>query len=597
MQSRGLTCPFRFNVRRNDAIEVATCGLIQQLLETDETGICDVERDACESCAGSLPEAGRFVNTVFPSILNAACADWLAQSSRCQSTSPSARRVQDLLAVTENAIVDDQDSSNGNLASCDVYLCCSDATDATLRSINSVLHQQNANVLVHLVIDSPEAAELGSVYGSVWNVLVHRFESPTGLFRAVHDLAPAARSEFIALHHARAFSMPNRIDNSIAELRRTGSDVAGSAMQTPTGEIAAISPTDAYESLFPWPTLVFRRDWFIDLGGFADRHGDEDVELVFRGLRSRGKLHRLAFPTVQLNDQWIPAPLGPEPKYEEHLHSLRHHGIGYPHHCVQSDVVIPIYGQLQYVPAAIESIIDQDGAETIVHLIDDAGPESVDSLFDNWRSHPRIRLYRNTKNVGQYVSFNNVSEYFETDLVTVQDSDDISLPHRVNTGGNLMRLCDADFFAATMEQFGDRQIMDQIAAHERYRRSYWPYKNYFTYFAMNPTACFRTSMFRRLGGYSDFGGRQRNRGGLDSEFMIRAYFSGARFAFSSSVVSRHRIHPDAATRRAETGFGSETRTLALQECRRRLGIFRKCVVDPRAFGGLGRYQEVTQRVK
>ena len=320
-------------------------------------------------------------------------------------------------------------------------------------------------------------------------------------------------------------------------------------------------------------------------------------------MNSFSRIHQTGFVvglleenTVEISESWKPAPLGPRPNYSLQHGSLRHHAIGYPQRNVDCDVVLPVYGQLEYVAPAIESIIEQEGAEAIVHMVDDCGPDDATDLFRHWRSHPRVRQYRNTKNLGQYASFNNASEYFETELVAVQDGDDISLPHRLHTSGNLLRLCDADFFGATMELFGDNDIISNIFRGQQHHVSRFPSGDRKAYFVMNPTACFRVDMFRRLGGYTDYGATKFNRGGLDSEFMSRALHSGVRFAFSSSVVSLHRMHMESATRNSETGFGTTTRQRARNEAFRRAQIYQSSRTDPRVFGGIGRYAGITQRM-
>ncbi|WP_182868585.1 glycosyltransferase family 2 protein [Rhodopirellula sp. JC639] len=598
MNSGNLNCPFRIRPRRQGSGEVATCGLIRQLLPAESGGgtndFCEVSRDACEACSGSTPVASSFVNGVFPSILNEACTRFLHSGS--SGGADLTRRARDLLQISEAAIVSETTAGERRLASCDVYLCCDDASAATRRSIESLLAQQNAAVNLHLILNGPGAQVLAGDYATTWNVHLHRPATPTTLFAAVHELAPRANSEFLALQHAAAVALPNRIANAVGELCRMGADAIGSPLLTPAGEVAATEPTEVYQSTIPWPTLVMRRSAFIDRGGFADRNSDPDVEWIYRAQRSGAKIRVLPLPSVQLHQGWQPPRLGPSPAYVERLGSLRHHAIGYRSSTVPCDVVIPVYGQLDLVTQAIESIIEQQGAEPVIHLIDDAGPENVDTLFRYWGSLPNVRLYRNRRNVGQYVSFNNVSRYFETDFVAVQDGDDISLPHRLQTSVNLLESSDADYFAATMEQFADSRSEQAIVDRQPFRRSYTPYGNHLQYFAMNPTACFRVATFRHLGGYSDFGDRDRNRCGLDSEFMIRAYFSAARFAISSSVVTRYRVHPQSATKNNETGFGTEVRTFSIQECRHRAAMYQSAAFDPRAFGALGRYRDVTERI-
>ena len=92
----------------------------------------------------------------------------------------------------------------------------------------------------------------------------------------------------------------------------------------------------------------------------------------------------------------------------------------------------------------------------MIHLIDDGTPGGADEVLRYWGSHPRVRTYRNVRNIGQFLSFNNVAPYFETRLVAIQDADDVSHPHRLRLSGNLLRLADAEIFAGSLHRFHDQ---------------------------------------------------------------------------------------------------------------------------------------------
>ncbi|MEM8732837.1 MAG: glycosyltransferase [Planctomycetota bacterium] len=587
---------------------MATCALLKKLLSdgTEESEqACEVQRDACLACSQFLPATCNLLGGVFSSILSDACEKQLA---RPHVFADSRQRLSDLRDSAEEAVLDADFVPA--LSTCDVIVCCqpkdternSESTSDPERelrdSIESLLSQQQAEITIHLILpaqasDTADAklVELAAGYEAAHrNVRVHRSQYSTSPLRAVHEMATRLRSEFIALHSAEAISLPDRINVAVMELRRSGLDFIGSPLLTPEGPMETSNePGSAFGESLTWPTLVFRRASFVDLGGVADRNGDEAIELLYRARASGARIGTLPSATVQTFRPWAHDPIGPTPAYELRYGSLQHHGLGFRSEQIACDVVAPIFAQLQYVGPAIESIIEQDSAETIVHMIDDCGPEDTTDLFRYWRDHPRIRQYRNVRNLGQYTSFNNVSEYFETDLVAVQDSDDVSLPHRISWSGNLLRWCGADYFAGAMEQFGAEEPLPV-------RRSRYPHHKHSPYFAMNPTACFQVSMFRSLGGYADFGSHERNRCGFDTEFMNRAYFSHRRFALSSAVVTNRRVHEQAATQRSDTGFGSQLRNQAIEETRRRRVLLRSRRADPRYFGGLGNHRGKTERI-
>ena len=118
----------------------------------------------------------------------------------------------------------------------------------------------------------------------------------------------------------------------------------------------------------------------------------------------------------------------------------------FPMQRVASDVVLPFWGQLDHVRHSLEGLLAQENANVVIHLVDDGSPENTDDFLRYWATHPQVRTYRNVCNLSQFTSFNNVSRYFETDLVAIQDGDNVSLPHRVHLAGNTLRLAGADIF-------------------------------------------------------------------------------------------------------------------------------------------------------
>ena len=270
---------------------------------------------------------------------------------------------------------------------------------------------------------------------------------------------------------------------------------------------------------------------------------------------------------------------------------LDHHARGFTRQPVECDVVLPFHGHLSYVREALNSILEQDSAEAIVHLIDDATPGGADDLLRYWGSHPRVRTYRNARNIGQFQSFNNVFPYFETGLVAVQDADDISRPDRLHRSGNLLRLADSDVFGGRSELFGDVPAESSGRRDSRPRRkplfapSVYPYQGA-GFFLENPTAMFRVATFEAVRGFADYGDLDCNKCGLDTEFYARAFYSGARFAISRRVVVDYRVHGDSAVRNRQTGFGSDARLWSEAENHRRFHMFQRGPFDPRILGAL-----------
>jgi glycosyltransferase involved in cell wall biosynthesis len=298
-----------------------------------------------------------------------------------------------------------------------------------------------------------------------------------------------------------------------------------------------------------------------------------------------------------------PEPVGPAPAYRCRQGSLSHAARGFAEEPVACDVIMPFHGHLDYADQAVRSLLDQEGADLVIHLVDDGSREDTGRFLRFWGSHARIRTYRNRRNIGQFLSFNNAVHFRETELLAVQDADDVSLPRRIHWSGNCLRLADAEVFGGRVRLF--REESDHPPARGNGRSSGRRWHGWWSselpqygqaHFMLNPTAVMRAEAFEILGGFADFGDVLRNRCGLDTEFYMRAFYSGRRFAVSTRVVLCYRCHADQATRNRLTGWGTPARAWSERENQRRLPLFQKGGFDARMFGALADHRAVTQRL-
>jgi hypothetical protein len=596
-------CTFRRDARVESGAAVAECSLLEAITGVKRAGLCTVGRDACVACCKSFPPDEIHFNPVLATLLYKAASQVLELGGvpGCEAAKAALLQAEaeDLLATRFTPIP--------STPACDVVLCCGDSSSETDRAVQSVLKQRGAMVFLHLVDDGGGGAELVSRYQGLSHVVTYKNPERRGIFATLQEFVPRLRSAFVAIQAVGMPSTPDRFKSAVDLLEDCGAEFLAARVDTPSGQVIPEQPSSEYRRYLPWPTLVCRRASLVDMGGFAHRSKDADAELVYRAFVERRRIVLSDEIAVVSGKPWDAGVLGPAPSYQARTGALRHHAIGFPQEAVECDVVLPFWDHLEFVNDSLPSVLEQDNATTVVHLIDDASVAGADELLRYWGTHPRIRIYRNARNLGQFVSFNNVFPYIETELIAIQDADDISLSHRVSLAGNHLRLADADFFGGRFETFeygepaeppngASGQSVHPFAEKPPYWASVYPRRYERCHFLQNTTAVMRKAAFESLRGFSDYGDVHRNKCGLDTEFFVRAHHAGCRFALTHDVVARYRWHRDSATRNSETGWGTAPRAWSAEENERRFRLFHRGRFDPRALGSLRDFWGLTQRL-
>lgn len=574
-----LDCLFRAEVTGTGNQQTAQCLLLAQLVSVAPSE-CTVTRPMCLACQKQLGDRAFSSHPVFPSL-----TFQLALEHQETATSEDEReRWSALSERAEEALLKQMQTpvSQTSVPSCDVILPIHHASPHLGEVIESVLRQVGAAPILHLICSvEPPAIEK---YAGRWNVQIHRFDRHLPWPQTIATLSPHLRTGFIALQDSLRPKSTSHLAQALRELRDRGAELFVYQTDTPTPKTITIDAN----------SLVIRRATLIDMDELSVTATVANiVELAIRQGRT------IAWGEDSSDEEstrWETVERGQPAWTLPRSVPVRRK--------VRCDVVLPFHGQLDYVEEALQSVLHQDQAEATIHLIDDATPGDISGFLNKWAQHPQLRVYRNRENVGQFTSFNNVARFWETDLVAVQDADDISLPHRLAWSAEMLERAGADYFGAAVETFGDEQLIRpimkesqtlQVIPRNRFRRSFYPEWDRSNYFLENPTAMFRTAMFRELGGYADFGNRLMNRTSLDTEFQLRCLYRGVRFAISHKIVTRYRVHPQSATQDRQTGWGTFARAESIRQLEDRCQIFRQGDFDPRSFGALGRYTAVTER--
>lgn len=104
-------------------------------------------------------------------------------------------------------------------------------------------------------------------------------------------------------------------------------------------------------------------------------------------------------------------------------------------------VVMPVYNTEKYVGEAIQSILDQTFTNFEFIIIDDGSTDRSWEIIQEYaRKDERIRAHQNNWNQGISYTRNRLIDLTQTNYVASMDSDDISLPNRLQLCHGFLQL-------------------------------------------------------------------------------------------------------------------------------------------------------------
>src|SRR4051812_3973693 len=206
------TCRFRHSIRRRGSAEDAVCGWLQAVTGLSGSNRCRVARDACMACLASGPPSPSTANPVVASLLYRICDEIVALGG---APGCSVDKATHLKEFVELALAPCQVEPS-SLWGCDVVICCADSAPSTEQAIRSVMEQDGAIPIIHLVDDGGGGAPLVAQFARHWNVVIHRNPTPRGLFATLHELLPELRTEFVAIQEVGTISHRDRLATSVA---------------------------------------------------------------------------------------------------------------------------------------------------------------------------------------------------------------------------------------------------------------------------------------------------------------------------------------------------------------------------------------------
>ena len=415
---------------------------------------------------------------------------------------------------------------------CDAVLVLSGRQLQDEVAIESLLKQTNATVFIHATGSAHACETMRQSFPNQWRLSLTPSDTTGTLAWAFQlVLQKKFRSAFVLLTAPDVRSYPERASVTVGHMRSAGLELFVAA---------GAGPRD-------WSGIGIRAGTLIDLL-LTGSAAVVDLPGLLNTVRGQNRLYQ-QHVRVLTGIRELPEFVGTVPETPTFSG------------CV--DVVLPYHNQVTFVEEAIRSVLEQEGCEVLLHLIDGGSTEAeAAALLQKYRGR-QVRTYRTAASTGQFHGVNAVEQYLETDYLLIQDGDDVSRADRARVSLASLELSNAGLFSAAVTLFGGgpRSLL-----------SSYPYEGC-RYYLINPASAIRRSEFVRVGGYFDYGNAARNRTSLDTDFFLRSLAFGVTCQVSCLPLAAYRQHGESAVMNSETGFASAARKHVELDLVRRSKLF------------------------
>lgn len=202
-------------------------------------------------------------------------------------------------------------------------------------------------------------------------------------------------------------------------------------------------------------------------------------------------------------------------------------------------ILMPVYKTAPYLKEALDSILSQTFTDFELIVLNDCSPDNSDEILDTY-DDPRFVRYKGEKNVGLSNVLNVGMDMAKGKYIARMDSDDISLPNRLEVQVKYMEEHpDIDLCSCAMKMFG--------AKDDTWVRDSDPEKVKVTALFFSPilhaSSIWRKKSFDKHG----LRFRQEMVPAEDYDMWTRALVSGLVLTNIPECLYLYRIHPDQVT--------------------------------------------------
>jgi glycosyltransferase involved in cell wall biosynthesis len=172
------------------------------------------------------------------------------------------------------------------------------------------------------------------------------------------------------------------------------------------------------------------------------------------------------------------------------------------------DVFVPCYNYGRFLRECVESVLDQDGVEVRVLIIDDTSIDDTPEVGQALAADPRVEYRRHPVNRGHIATYNEGIDWASADYALLLSADDVLTPGAFSRAARLM-----DEHPEVGFTFGRGVTTDRpdYRAHPRpgqYRSTILTGAEFWeiscaeaSNVVFTPTAVVRTSLQKKIGGY------------------------------------------------------------------------------------------------
>ena len=206
-------------------------------------------------------------------------------------------------------------------------------------------------------------------------------------------------------------------------------------------------------------------------------------------------------------------------------------------------VIMPLYNAANFVKEAVDSILNQTFQDFELIVLDDASTDESATILDTYADH-RIVRYTSKQNIGLANILNIAVEMARGEYIARMDSDDISMPTRLQAEVDYLDSHPKiDLVSCGMQQFG---LADRTMS---YKESFWLvcYNAFFFSPILHASSMWRKKSFEDKG----LRYRQERVPSEDYDLWVRALGKGLKLINIPEVLYKYRIHGNQNTANQE----------------------------------------------